>query len=142
MSSVYKGLEIHEEDSNALPVMITPPSDASESTRSSEFLSKWCAENKSFVDELLRRHGAVKLRGFRVDDPKDFEQVVKAYEKKLSNEYLGTSPRTLQAGTESVFSAAEFPSYIPIAQVRSESKKMFCQLRRTEFYVGSFSFRN
>lgn len=127
MPRLHRGLEIHDDDLQQLPVFITPPSDAPEKTRSCDYLSKWCRENKDLISKLLRTFGAVKFRGFHVDEPKKFEQVVKAYENKLSNEYLGTAPRSVQPGTESVFSAAEFPSFIPIAQVRIEIRVCFNQ---------------
>jgi hypothetical protein len=42
--------------------------------------------------------------------------VALACEPKLSNEYLGTSPRNFVAGTKYVFTASELPNFFPIPQ--------------------------
>lgn len=66
------------------------------------------------VQERLRRHGALLMRGFPVNTPADFERVARAIDDDLKNEYLGTSPR--DAVTDYVFSASELPGFYPIPQ--------------------------
>ncbi|MFA6302598.1 MAG: TauD/TfdA family dioxygenase [Legionella sp.] len=78
------------EDQNLLAVI--------ESTKEASFqdLSAYLLEEREVIDELMLEYGAVLLRGFTVDDPKNFSQFTKEYFKKESlGSYLGgNSPRS------------------------------------------------
>lgn len=67
-----------------------------------------------WLDRALAAHGAVRLRGFDVRAPADFERVALAMEPALQDRYLGTSPRV--GLTRHVFTASELPGYYPIPQ--------------------------
>lgn len=77
-------------------------------------LLDWIAVHRDAIEAEWIRHGALRLRGFAVQGPGDFEQVALALEPDLKNDYLGTSPRN--ALTRYVFSASELPPYFPISQ--------------------------
>eukprot|EP01138_Halocafeteria_seosinensis_P003166 gb/GECG01003239.1/.p1 GENE.gb/GECG01003239.1/~~gb/GECG01003239.1/.p1 ORF type:complete len:423 (+),score=24.21 gb/GECG01003239.1/:1-1269(+) len=104
---------IHSDDPDECPLLITPKHVRYANT---SCLTQWIEDNKDFLSERLREHGAIKFQGFNLDDARDFEKVATAYEGELSTAYRGTTPRTLQEGTNAIFSAAEFSSVIPIAQ--------------------------
>src|SRR5258708_1275956 len=90
---------------NAIPLLVTPQND-----RSASALAEYIAAERS----ALEQHGAVLFRGFDIDGPEHFEQVARAIDEALKNDYLGTSPR--DALTKYVFSASELPAYYPIPQ--------------------------
>lgn len=77
-------------------------------------LLDWIAANRAEIETEWVQHGALRLRGFAVHGPADFEQVALALEPDLKNDYLGTSPRN--ALSRYVFSASELPPYFPISQ--------------------------
>jgi len=77
-------------------------------------LLEWIAAHRTEIEAAWVQHGALRLRGFAVQGPRDFEQVALALEPDLKNDYLGTSPRN--ALTRYVFSASELPPYFPISQ--------------------------
>ena len=99
--------------SGELPLEIRPRGDG-QAARDLERLCDWLRGNAAWVQERLLRHGALRLRGFAVEKPADFERVARAVDDELQNEYLGTSPR--DALTEYVFSASELPDFYPIPQ--------------------------
>src|SRR5437773_9897653 len=90
---------------SALPLLVTPGAD-----RSGSALAAFVAAERS----MLAEHGAVLFRGFDVASPGQFEEVARAIDPELKNDYLGTSPR--DALTKYVFSASELPPYYPIPQ--------------------------
>ena len=79
-------------------------------------LLKHISANNSDVNAKFLEHGALLLRGFPIDTPAQFEQVAKAIDSELKNDYLGTSPRDKVAGTNFVFTASELPPFYPIMQ--------------------------
>ena len=94
-----------------LPLVVTPRWDDS-----LEFLCKFLELNRIWINEQILRHGAVLIRGFRVNDAVDFERAVSTVQPNLCDAYRGTSPRSLLSGTKYVFSAADVPVNYPIAQ--------------------------
>lgn len=100
-----------DKSKNSLPLVISPRYDDS-----LEFICNWLQDNQSWVDEQMLRFGAVLVRGFQVTDALDFERATLALQPKLSDEYRGTSPRSLMKGTRYSFSAADVPVNYPIAQ--------------------------
>lgn len=93
-----------------LPIMYSPE----EGTVTKKELINWINDNKKDLEQEIIKHGAILFRGFPINDPQDFEDVAKAIDPDLKNNYLGTSPRN--AVTEYVFSASELPGYYPIMQ--------------------------
>ncbi len=100
-------------EGDPLPLVIEPEAEHAED-RSPAALAAWIAGRRPAVEELLTHHGALLLRGFVVRTPAEFEQVARALERALKNNYLGTSPRDALTGY--VFSASELPPYYPIPQ--------------------------
>jgi hypothetical protein len=87
-----------------------------------------------WVGQSLAKHGALLLSGFDVSTAADFENVARAIDDDLKNEYLGTSPR--DGLTDYVFSASELPDFYPIPQhcemsftARPPRRVFFCCLR-------------
>ena len=70
-------------------------------------LCRFLAEHHDWALQKLSAHGALLFRGFDVGDAPAFEQVARAVDPELKNEYLGTSPRN--ALTPHVFTASELP---------------------------------
>ena len=93
------------------PLLITPRWDDS-----LEFLCKFLEINRHWVAEQILRYGAILIRDFGVENAVDFEKAVSKLQPHLCNAYRGTSPRSLMAGTEFAFSAADVPVNYPIAQ--------------------------
>jgi alpha-ketoglutarate-dependent taurine dioxygenase len=77
-------------------------------------LASWLQAESHWVAESMTRHGALLFRGFDATTPQRFEQVARAIDDELKNNYLGTSPR--DALTDYVFSASELPGFYPIPQ--------------------------
>jgi alpha-ketoglutarate-dependent taurine dioxygenase len=82
--------------------------------RSKPGLEHYLSEEKSKVNQLITRHGALLFRGFDIQSAQDFEDIARCIDDKLKNDYLGTSPRN--AITKYVFSASELPPFYPIPQ--------------------------
>lgn len=79
-----------------------------------ESLQEYIHENKEKLDQLLYQHGAILFRNFDIKTAQDFEDVAKAVDNELKNNYLGTSPRN--SITKYTFSASELPPFYPIPQ--------------------------
>ena len=94
-----------------LPLVLSPRLDDSLA-----FLAAWLDANRAWVDEQILQHGAVLLRGFRLENPADFERAISAVQPNLSDSYRGTSPRSVFEGTQYCFSAADVPVNYPIGQ--------------------------
>ena len=97
------------EAKNGLPLVLSPAHD-----RSAPHLAGALRSRREWVRDGLRTHGAILMRGFDITTPPAFEQVARAIDDELKNEYLGTSPR--DALTSHVFNASELPGYYPIPQ--------------------------
>jgi hypothetical protein len=93
------------------PLVISPRWDDSV-----DFITKWLGTNRSWVEEQMLAHGAVYIRGFKIDSPPEFERAVNALQPNLCDTYRGTSPRSLKEGCKYAFSAADAPVNFPIAQ--------------------------
>lgn len=94
-----------------LPLIIQPGADNSLAN-----LKEWLTSNQEHIHALMLKHGAILLRGFAVTNEQDFEQIAKLIDPELKNDYMGTSPRDIQEGTDYVFSASELPPHYPIPQ--------------------------
>jgi alpha-ketoglutarate-dependent taurine dioxygenase len=92
-----------------LPLVIEPTTD-----RSVAALCDYLGARAGWVRRQLVEHGALLMRGFDVEDARDFERVARSIDDDLKNEYLGTSPRN--GLTDYVFTASELPPFYPIPQ--------------------------
>ena len=101
------------ETDGPLPLVLVP---RRADRRDAASLGAWIDEHRSWVERRLTRHGALLFRGFDAASAPGLEQVARAIDPALKNDYLGTSPRNAMAGSSYVFSASELPPYYPIPQ--------------------------
>ncbi len=97
-------------EQSKLPLVVSPA--AGESGKNN--LINWISANKVTIEEQLIESGAVLFKGFDIQTPQDFEDVAKAVDNDLKDDYMGTSPRDKKSGF--VFSASELPGHYPIMQ--------------------------
>lgn len=112
------------------PYIITPDIVKSQNV---DTLAYYIDENKAGIQRQLLSSGAVLFRGFNVRTAIDFEKIAKQIDSDLKNDYLGTSPRNIVAGTKYIFSASELPPYYPIMQ-HCEMSFLPTAPRRIMFY--------
>jgi len=72
--------------------------------------------NRKWLEKMMVAHGAILIRGFDIEDGRDFERAVRSYQPVLNSTYKGTSPRNIIPNTSQVFSAAEVPVNYPIGK--------------------------
>jgi alpha-ketoglutarate-dependent taurine dioxygenase len=101
------------EATGELPLSLSPRAD-SPGSRNVTRLCQALKDRRDEVQALLLRHGAIRFRGFDVEDAGDFERIARAVDDDLKRDYLGTSPRDLV--TDYVFNASELPDFYPIPQ--------------------------
>ena len=97
-------------DACDLPLEVRP---SSEGERSVASLVEWVLRERAWLEERLRRHGGVLLRGFSVAGPEHFENVCRAIDPILEAYVGGESPRT--AVSANVYTSTEYPSHLEIA---------------------------
>ena len=90
----------------AFPVTIEAPRGSEESTSDDAFL-RWAADQRTLIDALLRREGAVLLRGFAVRSAETFERFVQGHGERLLSYAGGNSPRVRVRGH--VYTSTEYP---------------------------------
>ncbi|HEX8184457.1 MAG TPA: condensation domain-containing protein, partial [Blastocatellia bacterium] len=83
-----------------LPLVIEPAVDDAD-------LADWAAHNRQFIETELHRHGALLLRGFKVDGVEKFQQAAAAICPELFGEY-GDLPREGVNGK--VYGSTPYPS--------------------------------
>lgn len=98
------------DDASELPLGVEP---SSARERSLESLLAWAAEERSWLDEKLHRHGALRLRGFDVESPEQFERFCRAIDPDLKGYVGGESPRAVVSGR--VYTSTEYPSHLEIS---------------------------
>lgn len=96
---------------DTLPLIIEPSNPESSTV---EFLKEWVTDNTDTISNYLTKYGtrappvwyyfmpltgAILFRGFPIEKGIHFQEVVQSYDD-LSDEYRGTSPRTLIPGTQ------------------------------------------
>jgi len=96
-----------------LPLTFSPRGDTPRS-RDVGRLCQALKDEADWVRAALTRHGALRFRGFDVEDAYDFERIARAVDDDLKRDYLGTSPR--DAVSDYVFNASELPDFYPIPQ--------------------------
>lgn len=97
-------------EQSKLPLVVSP----AEGESGKNNLINWISANKVTIEEKLIESGAVLFKGFDIQTPQDFEDVAKAVDNDLKDDYMGTSPRDKKSGF--VFSASELPGHYPIMQ--------------------------
>ncbi|KAM1004882.1 hypothetical protein FF1_004956 [Malus domestica] len=102
-------------DGNRFPAVISPtptptPAPAAAAAATPR-LTETIQANKQYIQDQLRKSGAVLFRGFPVNIASDFNDVVEAFGYE-ENPYVGTAPRTKIVGR--VFTANEAPPDVKI----------------------------
>ncbi|WP_052367964.1 TauD/TfdA family dioxygenase [Algiphilus aromaticivorans] len=90
-----------------LPLCVTAPAPGT-------VLADWIAERHDAVMAARRKHGALRFRGFAVDQAQAFEDAARVIAPDLQCEYLGQSPR--RKLSDYVFTSTELPPHYPIPQ--------------------------
>ncbi|RHX83689.1 TauD/TfdA family dioxygenase [Leptospira stimsonii] len=126
-SSLQKGFL---DPKNPLPVVYQPKS-LDQADKSS--LIQWIKSNKRTLTDDLKEYGAILFRGFNVESPQDFEDVILNVDPNLKNNYLGTSPRNQI--TKYAFTATELPPAYPIMQ-HAEMSFLDSPPRKLFFFCG------
>ncbi|KAM2366388.1 hypothetical protein ACFX1X_005085 [Malus domestica] len=102
-------------DGNRFPAVTsptpTPTSAPAAAAAATPRLTETIQANKQYIQDQLRKSGAVLFRGFPVNTASDFNDVVEAFGYE-ENPYVGTAPRTKIVGR--VFTANEAPPDVKI----------------------------
>lgn len=113
-----------------LPTVLTP---AQPHVR----LAPWAAQSVGFIDDHLRRAGALLFRGFGLNTLELFEEVVRAVTPRLLTYTERSTPRTSVSGD--IYTATEYPAdrQIPLHNENSYShlfphRLWFCCLQPAE----------
>lgn len=85
----------------------------SNGTPSRDRLLGWLRDRNGWVRSSLVEHGAILLRGFDVPDARAFEEVARAVEPNLRNDFFGTPDNRR---TDFAFPASEVSGIYPIGQ--------------------------
>ncbi|TQD71135.1 hypothetical protein C1H46_043330 [Malus baccata] len=93
-------------DGNRFPAVISPTPTPAPAAAATPGLTETIQSNKQYIQDQLRKSGAVLFRGFPVNTASDFNDVVEAFGYE-ENPYVGTAPRTKIVGR--VFTANEAP---------------------------------
>jgi alpha-ketoglutarate-dependent taurine dioxygenase len=78
-------------------------------------LVDWAAANIAEIEALLLRHGAVLLRGFKINGSAHFERLIEAmYQRELLEYRNRSTPRTVVKGK--IYTSTEYPAdeHIPL----------------------------
>lgn len=95
------------DEGRRFPLVVSPVNDS----QPIEDMVTWMRDNRATVERWMRDYGAVLLRGFNVSEATQFESVARAYSERLSDVYLGTSPRKPVGDSRYVFTASEFEAW-------------------------------
>ena len=90
----------------SLPLVITPAVPELS-------LPDWARNNREFIEDTLRKHGALLFRGFRMKGLADFQEYLDATAVELMNYMESATPRTELS--EKVYTSTEFPPHQHIA---------------------------
>lgn len=85
-----------------LPLVLHPKGGAG-----SVDLGAWAADQRSSLDQMLDRHGALLFRGFAVSGPEDFSAAVRALGGDLLDYRDRATPRTAVGGR--LYSSTDYP---------------------------------
>jgi hypothetical protein len=73
-------------DKHSFPIMV-------QSNLSGLNLEQWIANNKSFCDDSMKKHGAILFRNFNINSVEDFSEFVKTLGLQAQKYTNRTSPR-------------------------------------------------
>lgn len=93
-----------------LPLLVEPGGAAE---APAERLGRWLREERPWVEEHVRRHGGLLLRGFDVGGAAQFGEVCRAMGSELMAYTGGESPRSRVAGE--VYTSTEYPAHLEIS---------------------------
>lgn len=84
-------------------------------------LVSWARANRAMLESLLLNHGAILLRGFKVDSISNFEQFARTVSPELLDYNERAAPRT--EITSNIYTSTEYPAdeYIPLHHEMSYS---------------------
>ncbi len=88
-----------------LPLLIEP---VDESLLNIEKFKDWFVKNKSWIQQSLWSSGALLFRGFPLNTPENFQDIVSSYNPNLLNYVGGNSPRDLV--TNKVYTSTSYPN--------------------------------
>ena len=88
-----------------IPLLVTPALDGID-------LMAWAANNRPYIESLLRKHRALLFRGFPIKNPEDFETFVNATSDGDLLEYVDrTTPRHSEGGrSDRVYISTIYPA--------------------------------
>jgi hypothetical protein len=94
-------------------LIISPQLTSSNGT--TELFIQWYNQNQEWLANAMDSYGAILFRGFNVDSPINFDQIVgNIHPDIVSDIYLGTTPRHRVNGTRFIFTASEAPRFVTI----------------------------
>lgn len=92
-------------DGQEIPLVIRPQVDGLD-------LIAWSSANHDYIEQLLRKHGALLFRGFDVSSVSTFEQFIKVTAGDLYGYHERSSPRT-EVGNH-IYTSTDYPPEYPI----------------------------
>ena len=107
-----------------LPLIISPQQSK---IASSKALILWLSKHQEIIAGLIKKYGAIKFRGFQIDDIKAFEQIVEAALGSKTEDYIGgDGSRDKLEGAKNVYTSTKAnESYnIGLHQERSLNPQM------------------
>lgn len=110
-------------EDSLLPLVIKPAVDEVD-------LADWVANNRTYIDDKLAKHGGILFRGFGLVSPADFERVAASICQELFAEY-GDLPREDVAGK--VYTSTPYPEDKSILY-HNESSHMSSWPSRINFF--------
>ncbi len=97
------------QEGQSLPLVVEPGDEERPPTSELVIL---ISKYQEWLEEKVLQHGGVLLRGFAVQDPKDFELVARALLSNLQPYVEGQSPRTSVGGN--IYTSTEYPAQYKI----------------------------
>ncbi len=107
-----------------LPLIISPKNDE---IASFEKIHAWLLDNQEIITNLMKEHGAIKFRNFKIETPQDFEEIVKVALNCRPEDYVGgEGARDKIEGAENVYTSTNAPEKyaIDLHQEKSIEKNM------------------
>ena len=71
-------------------------------------LINWTANNRTFIETKLLRHGGILFRGFNVQSASEFEALIRALSDKLTEYSYRSTPRSQVSGN--IYTSTEYPA--------------------------------
>lgn len=86
-------------------------------------LAHWIASNRDQLNASLRKHGGILFRGFAVESPREFEEVIATVSGRLLDYTYRSTPRTIVSGK--IYTSTEYPPHqtIPLHNENSYTRE-------------------